>query len=186
MAEWSKLIRRCACQRRSGVTWELLVTPSAPSAVCRRAEAPADGTRPSIRLGEGQVVDVPPSVVLVNGQRLLASGKGDADGRGGIGLPTAGVRGADRSGQVGPGGAGDVERVGHPGGGGQPQRHRVGAGGGNVDRVAEPLPGPGPADVVTAPGVTAGFEVDAVRPVAVGAAVDRRGVVACARAAGAL
>src|SRR3984957_17764989 len=85
--------------------------------------------------GEGELVDVPAAVVLVDGEGLLPSGEGDA------------------------GGAGDVQAVGGAAGRGQPQGDRVGAGRGHVDRVVEPLPGAGPSDVVAAAGVGAGLEV---------------------------
>jgi hypothetical protein len=93
--------------------------------------------------------------------------------------PPAGVRRGDCAGQAGPGGVGDVQRVGDAVGGGEPQAHGVGARGGHVDRVLEPLPGRCPAQVAWADGrggvlrVGGGLQVDPVRPVAVGGAVDR-------------
>src|SRR6266700_5697336 len=70
---------------------------------------------------------------------------------------------------------------------GDAEADRVGAGGCDVYGVAEPLPARGPAEIVpTAAGsaVRAGLQVDAVRAVTVGAAVDRRDVVGHALPAG--
>src|SRR3984957_10509689 len=135
-------------------------------------------------LGEGELVDVPAAVVLVDGEGLLPSGEGDGGGDGGPGLQAAGGGVVDVAGEVGAGGAGDVQAVGGAAGRGQPQGDRVGAGRGHVDRVVEPLPGAGPSDVVAAAGVGAGLEVDAVGAVAVGGAVDRGDVVGRALPAG--
>src|SRR6202034_2083806 len=136
----------------------------------------ADGDRVARRCcgaREGELVDVPAAVVLVDGQGLLARGQGDGRRDGGPGLPAAGRRDVDVPRQVGAGGAGDVQAVGDAAGRGQPQADRVGPGRGDVDGVLEPLPGLSPADVVSAAGVGAGFQVHAVGAVAVGGAVSR-------------
>src|SRR5579863_2182051 len=70
--------------------------------------------------GEGELVDVPAAVVLVDGQGLLPGREGERGGDGGPGLPAAGRGDVDVPGQVGPRRAGDVQAVGHPAGRGQP------------------------------------------------------------------
>src|ERR1700722_589360 len=58
----------------------------------------ADGHRVARRRGgarEGELVDVPAAVVLVDGQGLLALGQGDVRRDGGPGLPAAGRRDVD-------------------------------------------------------------------------------------------
>src|SRR6202034_2779683 len=150
-----------------------------------RAEtAPGGRGRAARTGGEGEVVDVPAGVVLVDGQGLGACGQGDAGCDGGPGLVAAGGRGVDVPAQVRAGGAGDVQGVGDRVRGGQAQADRVGSGGGDVDGVFEPLPGGGPAQVVAAARVGGGLEVNPVGPVAVGGAVDRGDVVGHALAAG--
>ena len=144
------------------------------------------GARPAATTrgqGEGHVVEVPAVGVLVDGERLLSGGQGDADGDRGPGLIAAGVRDGDRAGQVGACGVGDVQRVGDPVRRRQPERDAVGSGGGHVDRVLEPLCRCRPAHVVRAAGragvlrVRGGLEVDPVGAIAVGGAVGRGDVV---------
>ena len=57
-------------------------------------------------------MDVPAAVVLVDGEGLLPRGQGDGGGDGGPGLPAAGGGNVDVRGEVGAGGAGDVQAVG--------------------------------------------------------------------------
>src|SRR5579863_3389393 len=87
--------------------------------------------------GEGELVDVPAAVVLVDGQGLLPGREGEADRHRGPGLPAAGVGDVDVAGQVDPRRAGDVQAVGDAVGGRQPKGDGVGAGGGRVDGVVE-------------------------------------------------